>query len=210
MAACLGSKEPKLLFNGSGYGDHSLRQKDIRIFNYDLLVIAQSKDLLVQYWGQILSTLTEFWFMVNIVKSQTVPCQSLVYLGISIDTLNTWTCNIPSNRLDPQVISEYYGEKVLAIMIALFWSRRPWFSLPYCLVTCPLINWTPERRIPPWSSLSSLDCVTFQRDKLRSLNISESAMSRNLSTKTTYHRVWQRFEAFSTQHEFSFPGPLSG
>lgn len=59
----------------------------------DVLVIAQSKDLLVQHRGQILSTLAEFGWMVNTEKSQIVPCQFLIYSGMFFDNLQYFFTN---------------------------------------------------------------------------------------------------------------------
>lgn len=69
------------------------------------------------------------------------------------------------------------------------------------------------RSVSPKSSLPSLDCMALERDRLNSLNLSETVVTtlltaRKLSTKFTYHRVWRRFQSFSTQQGFSFRTPL--
>lgn len=95
-------------------------------------------------------------------------------------------------------------EKFSAIVIAPFWSRRPWFFLlsPGDMPTNQTASGqgptSSEWPVPPRSGSSRLDYVAFERDKLSSLILLESVMStllaaRKLSTNTTYTRVWKYF-----------------
>lgn len=66
-----------------------LQQRGIRIFHHleDVLILAPSEDLLLWHWDQVLTTLMQFGWRINMAKSQLTLCQTLVYLGMSLNTL---------------------------------------------------------------------------------------------------------------------------
>lgn len=61
--------------------------------------LVRSRDLLLQHRDQVLHTLSQFGWMINMDKSQVDPCQSLVYFGMLFDTLQ-YRLFLPASKVD--------------------------------------------------------------------------------------------------------------
>lgn len=77
-----------------------LRQEGIRLVIYldDILVMAQSAELLRQHTRRVVELLAQLGWVINWKKSDTTPSQVKTYLGVSIDSARM-SSSLPEDRL---------------------------------------------------------------------------------------------------------------
>lgn len=77
-----------------------LRQEGIRLVIYldDILVMAQSAELLRQHTLRVVELLAQLGWVINWKKSDTAPSQIKTYLGVSIDSVRM-SSSLPEDRL---------------------------------------------------------------------------------------------------------------
>ena len=77
-----------------------LRQQGVRLVIYldDLLLMAETQELLQQQLHHIMSLLTKLGFLLNLKKCILTPCRQLEFLGFIVDSL-TLSLYVPSDKV---------------------------------------------------------------------------------------------------------------
>jgi hypothetical protein len=77
-----------------------LRQRGVRLIIYldDILIMAESEDLVLHQAASILNLLESLGFVINYKKSQLVPSQQIEFLGFLIDSV-TMSLQLPGEKL---------------------------------------------------------------------------------------------------------------
>lgn len=78
-----------------------LRTRGLRVYHYldDILILADSRALLLQHRELALAVLEDFGWLVNREKSQLEPTQRIIYLGASIDSVQA-TVALPHAKVE--------------------------------------------------------------------------------------------------------------
>lgn len=99
-----------------------IRTEDLCLHHYldNLLILAQDREQLLPHRAQVISTLPEFGWLLNLEKCHLEPTQSLVYLGAQFDTAEN-TISLPLEKIP--VVQD-------RVQLAL---ASPWLRVCKCL-----------------------------------------------------------------------------
>lgn len=115
-----------------------LREKGLRVHHYlnDILLLANSQQLLLQHRGILISTLHQFGWIINWNKSSLEPTQSMIFLGAELDT-NANKVVLPQGKIGQLV------QKIRRLMEATHLSSRTCLSILGSMsATFPMIRWS--------------------------------------------------------------------
>jgi hypothetical protein len=122
----------------------ALRLQGIKTFPYldDILVIAESRHLLMDHLYVTLNLLTQAGFIVNLAKSQLQPSQDLVFLGARIQT--------DKDRISlPQVKADRIAQMVATFVPGRAFTARRWLQLLGVMAaTIPMMRLARQRMRP--------------------------------------------------------------
>lgn len=81
-----------------------LRERGLRVYYYlvDILLLAESRQVLIQHREILLSTLQVFGWLVNWQKSKLQPTQKMVFLGAELDTIQN-RVQLPQEKIMPLI-----------------------------------------------------------------------------------------------------------
>ena len=151
-----------------------IRLKGIRLHHYldDLLLLSQEKDQLLAHRDQVISTLKEFGWLLNLQKSQLEPTQRLVYLGAQFDTVEN-SISLPLEKI-PVV-----RERILPALSSPRLKASQCLKIIGTMVsTAPMVKWALWHMRP------------FQKGFLQQWNTEEKDQYIHISSSMRYSLLW--------------------
>jgi hypothetical protein len=137
-----------------------LRQRGVRVLNYldDWLVLAQSRGELIAHRDLILGHLKCLGLTINVSKSKLSPCQSVIFLGIVLDSVSMRARLTPERALSVRALASSFRERESAPLkkfqklLGLMAAASPVLRMGLLRMR-PLQHWL-KRRVPThaWQS----------------------------------------------------------
>ncbi|XP_068118214.1 polycystin-1-like [Hyperolius riggenbachi] len=114
-----------------------LRQRGLQVHHYldDILLIAQSKQKLLEHKETLLHTLQQFGWLINWDKSKLTPAQTLIFLGAEIDTVHN-AVRLPQEKVQT-ILRRVNSVKIMDSLSA----RQCLALLGTLTATIPMVKW---------------------------------------------------------------------